>query len=79
MNDQAYEYVLRIAVEEAQSIDKPADSKDDSAWDHWHAKHFDSVLAVVDNSDYSFIEAREISDVCQEVENDIRHGDILGL
>jgi hypothetical protein len=79
MNDQEYDYVLRIAVEEAQAIDKPADPGDLSAWDRWHDEHFGRVLEAVDSGHYSYLEAADISEVCSEVEGDIRHGDILGI
>jgi len=82
MNDQAYEFVLRLAVEEATAMvneDKRPQRTHDSEWDEWHQEHFGRVLTKVDKSEYSFIEARDISQVCEEVENDIRHGDILGL
>jgi hypothetical protein len=78
MNDQEYDYVLRLAVQEAQAIDKPV-INDDSAWDKWHDKHFANVLEAVDSGAYSYLEARDVSEVCSEVESDIRHGDILGI
>lgn len=78
MNDQEYEHVLSLAVEIAQGIDKP-DTNDDSAWDKWHDTHFGRVLEAVDNGAYSYLEARDVSEVCSEVESDIRHGDILGI
>jgi len=83
MTSNENERVVAIAVDEAtdilNSMDKPA-RNDDSAWDKFHDTHFGRVLTYIDeHTDLGHIEAAEISEVCQEVENDIRHGDILGL
>jgi hypothetical protein len=36
-------------------------------------------VEAVDGGSYSYLEAADISEVCSEVESDIRYGDILGL
>jgi hypothetical protein len=79
MNDQAYEFVLRLAVEEAQAVinDHGEDIKKDEG--KFHDLLFSRVVTGVDNSDYALLDAREISEVCGEVESDVLHGDILGL
>jgi hypothetical protein len=81
LNDNEYEHVQRLAVEEATALttDLRPDRDDDSGWDKFHDTLFGRVLTDVDNSHYSYLDARDISVVCDEVENDIRHGDILGL
>jgi hypothetical protein len=83
LNEQEYDYVQRLAVEEATALvnkdDGKPDRHDDSAWDKWHDRHFGNVLHEIDNGAYSYLDAREISEVCSEVESDVRHGDILGL
>jgi len=79
MNDQAYEYVLRLAVEEATAM--IAEHGDEIKKDEgkFHDILFSRVVTGVDNSDYALLDAREISEVCGEVESDVIHGDILGL
>lgn len=79
MNDQAYEYVLNLAVEEAQAVinEHGDDIKQDEG--KFHDLLFSRVITAVDNSDYALLDAREISEVCGEVESDVLHGDILGL
>ena len=81
MNDHEYEYVQRTVVEEATALTSELrpDRNDDSGWDKFHDILFGRVLTDVDNTDYSYLDARDVSEVCGEVENDIRHGDILGL
>ena len=78
MNDQEYEYVLAVAVEGARDlIAEDEQIKKDE--DKFHDKLFDIVLSEVDKSEYSYLEAKPVSEVCSEVESDILHGDILGL
>lgn len=81
MNEQEFEYVQRLAVEEATDMvgDNRPERNDDSGWDKWHDEHFGRVLAEVDKGAYSYLEAVDISGVCSDVENDIRYSDILGL
>jgi hypothetical protein len=79
LNDNELDHVSRLAVEEAGMLDKPEDVNDDSAWDKFHDMLFGAVLTAVDNSHYYYLEARDISEVCSEVENDIRYSDILGI
>lgn len=81
LNEQEYEYVQRLAVEEATDLTNTLrpERDDDAGWDRFHQEHFGRVLAEVDKGSYSYLEAVEVSDVCNEVEHDIRHGDILGL
>jgi hypothetical protein len=82
MTDTEYERILKLAVEEATDLTNTLrpDRNDDSGWDKFHDQHFGRVLTYIDeHTDLGHIEAREISDVCSEVEKDIRHSDILGL
>jgi hypothetical protein len=78
LNENEFDHVTRIAIEEAQSLDKP-DANDDSAWDKYHDVLFGRVLTAIDDSHYSYLDARDVSEACSEVEGDIRYGDILGL
>jgi len=79
MNDQAYEFVLRVAVEEAKDMisEHGEEIKQDEG--KFHDILFSRVVTAVDNSEYALLDAKEISEVCGEVEGDIIHGDILGL
>jgi len=79
MNDQAYEFVLRVAVEEATDMisEHGEEIKQDEG--KFHDILFSRVVTAVDNSEYALLDAKEISEVCGEVESDILHGDILGL
>jgi len=79
MNDQAYEFVLRVAVEEAKDMisEHGEEIKEDEG--KFHDILFSRVVTAVDNSEYALLDAKEISEVCGEVESDILHGDILGL
>jgi len=79
MNDQAYEFVLRVAVEEAKDMisEHGEEIKQDEG--KFHDILFSRVITAVDNSEYALLDAKEISEVCGEVESDILHGDILGL
>jgi len=79
MNDQAYEFVLRVAVEEAKDMisEHGEEIKQDEG--KFHDILFSRVVTAVDNSEYALLDAKEISEVCGEVESDILHGDILGL
>jgi len=84
MTEDEYGDVLEIATKEAthmvQSDENRPDRHDDSGWDKFHDTLFGRVLNDVDNrEDLSHLDARDVSVVCDEVENDIRHGDILGL
>lgn len=79
MNDQAYEYVLRLAVEEAQSVISDHGDKIKQDEDRFHDILFGRVLTEVDKGHYSYLEAKAVSEVCSEVEGDIIHSDILGL
>lgn len=77
-----YERILAIAVEEATDLTNTLrpDKDDDSGWDKFHDIHFGKVLTYIDeHTDLGYVEAADISEICQEVENDIRHSDILGL
>jgi hypothetical protein len=79
LNGQEYDYVLALAVEEAQGViaEKGEGVKNDE--DKFHDLLFDRVLTEVDRGHYSYLEAKDVSEVCGEVEGDILHGDILGL
>lgn len=79
MNDQAYEFVLRVAVEEATDMISQHGEEIKQDEGKFHDILFSRVVTAVDNSEYSLLDAREISEVCGEVESDILHGDILGL
>ena len=79
MNDQAYEFVLKTAVEEATDMISEHGEKIKEDEGKFHDILFSRVITAVDNSDYALLDAREISEVCGEVEGDIIHGDILGL
>jgi len=81
LDNEEYGRILKIAVDEATDLagDKRPDRDDHTGWDEFHQQHFGRVLTVVDNSELSWVEAEEVSQICQEVENDIRYGDILGL
>lgn len=84
MTTEQYDEVLRMATEEATAMVQVEDNRpnefDDSAWDKFHDVLFGRVLTAVDNDEaLADLDAREVSVVCDEVENDIRHGDILGL
>jgi len=84
MTNDEYSDVLEIATKEAtfmvQTDEIRPDEHDDSGWDKFHDTLFGRVLTAVDNRDHlCHLNAREVSVVCDEVENDIRYGDILGL
>jgi hypothetical protein len=82
MTNSEYERIVGIAVDEATNLTNTLrpDRNDDSGWDKFHDQHFDNVLTYIDeHTDLGHIEAAEISEVCSEVESDIRHSDILGL
>lgn len=80
MNDNDYTKLIGIVVDNAKDIlnCKPELREDEGAF---HDRLFDTVLTEIDDfhADLSKYEAREISEVCGEVEGDILHGDILGL
>jgi hypothetical protein len=78
MSDNVYDWLLKLIVDEAQALisDDERITEDE---DKFHDVLFGRVLTAVDDSPYSYLEAREISEVCSEVESDILHGDILGL
>lgn len=83
MSTAVYDWLLKLIVDEAtamvQTDEIRPDRDDDSGWDKFHDVLFGRALTAVDDSPYSYLEALEVSEVCSEVENDIRHGDILGL
>ena len=79
MNDQAYEHVLKLAVEEAEGMINEYGENIKQDEGKFHDILFSRVITAVDNSNYALLDAREISEVCGEVESDILHGDILGL
>ena len=79
MNDQAYDYVLKVAVEEAESMINEYGEQIKEDEGKFHDILFSRVISAVDNSHYALLDAREISEVCGEVESDVIHGDILGL
>ena len=80
MHTDDYNELIGIVVENATDLlnAKPELREDE---DEFHARLFDVVLTEVDDFHplLSKYEAREISEVCGEVEGDIIHGDILGL
>ena len=75
-----YDKLVGIIVDNAKIIlddfPKLRENEDD-----FHDTLFGRVLTEVDelHEDLSKHEARDISEVCGEVEGDILHGDILGL
>ncbi len=75
-----YDKLIGIIVENAKVIldDFPKIREDE---DQFHDVLFGRVLTEVDefHEDLSQHEAKDISEVCSEVEGDILHGDILGL
>lgn len=83
MDDNHYDDIIRIALHQAEDLcnfSRP-DRSDDTGWDHWHDRHFGRVLEEIDqfHPELSVYEAKEISEICQEVESDVRYGDILGI
>ena len=78
LNEQEYDYVLRIAVENAEMI-VSNDDKIKRDEDRFHNLLFSHVLTEIDNGAYSHLDARDVSEVCSEVEGDVIHGDILGI
>ena len=78
MPNETYEHILSLAVEEAKHLigeDETIKQREDE----FHFRLFDRVLTEIDKTDDSWVEAADVSEVCQEVEGDILHGDILGL
>ena len=80
MDQNHYDDLIKIIVDNAQVIlnDFPQLREDE---DEFHRVLFDRVLVEVDefHEDLSKYEAKEISEVCGDVEGDIIHGDILGI
>ena len=80
MHNDDYTELIGIVVENATDLlnSQPKLREDE---DEFHARLFAAVLTEVDDFHprLSAYEAREISEVCGEVESDIIHGDILGL
>ena len=77
-----YDKLIGIIVENAKSLldtNPNLNPRDDE--DRFHNLLFGNVLTEIDefHEDLSKHPAHDISDVCSEVENDIIHGDILGL
>ena len=82
MNQNEYDDLIKIIVEEAESML----TEDGVEWkrhdeDEFHRVLFDRVMVRADDEGQPLCEldAREISEVCGEVESDIFHGDIIGL
>lgn len=80
MNDGDYEKVLEVVTENADDIEAnfPGMLREDE--DKFHQILLGQVITEIDSKhgDLSYIEARELSEVCGEVENDMRHSDIRG-
>lgn len=79
MLNNEYDELLTVIIDEAKSVidENEFILKNE---DRFHDVLFGRVLTVVDeDGSLSHLEAREISEVCGEVESDIIHGDILGL
>lgn len=79
MNDNEYDHVLALAIEEARLMIAEFGEKIKQDESTFHIILFDRVLSEVDDSNYSYLEAKDVSEVCTEVESDVIHGDILGL
>ena len=80
MHNDDYTDLIGIAVENAKDLlNSQPKLRDDE--DEFHDRLFAAVLTEVDDFHprLSALEAREISEVCGEVESDILHSDILGL
>jgi hypothetical protein len=80
MKQNDYDELLSIIVDNAKNIlaDEPELRNDE---DEFHRRLFADVLTEVDehHPNLSKYEAKEISEVCGDIEGDIIHGDILGL
>ena len=80
MDQNHYDDLIKIVIDNAQVIlnDFPQLREDE---DEFHRVLFDRVLVEVDefHEELSKYEAKEISEVCGDVEGDIIHGDILGI
>ena len=80
MDQNHYDDLIKIVIDNAQVIlnDFPQLREDE---DEFHRVLFDRVLVEVDefHEDLSKYEAKEISEVCGDVEGDIILGDILGI
>jgi hypothetical protein len=83
MKTNDYEKLLAVIIDNAKSIldENPKLGEPYGDEDKFHDILFGRVLTEIDecHEDLSVYEAREISEVCSEVEGDIIHGDILGL
>ena len=82
MNDNTYEGILKLAVDEAvHMVNNGMDPRHPEVdEDTFHDILFANVLDQADNCGLGVgAEAKEISEICGEVENDIKHGDILGI
>lgn len=79
LTSNEYDHVLQVAMEEAPYVLSEHGEKIKEDEDKFHDILFDRVLSVIDDSAYSYLEARDVSEVCGEVEGDIIHGDITGL
>jgi hypothetical protein len=80
MHNDDYDEIVRITITNAREmIEENPSIKDDE--DRFHDVLFGRVLTEIDGmaGGLSHYEAEEISSVCQDVENDIIDGDILGL
>ena len=75
-----YDMLLQIIIANAEDLlgSNPKLREDE---EEFHARLFAAVLTEVDDfhPELSKYEAKEVSEVCGEVEGDIIHGDILGL